>query len=670
MTQDAIPNPAPDTVTSVPSKSVPATDKVTWLGGYFSRRLGQLRRWREDLASAIAAYQDWVEQQGLTDGEEDLRVYELISTLQSDKLTIALAAEFSRGKSELLNAIFFADFKERLLPVGTGRTTMCPTELRFDEKDQPYVRLLPIETRKTAISISEYKRTPIHWTTIHLLKPDSVEEVRTAFQEVTRTKRVHVREAQELGLYDPSKTRRADDPIPVNDMIDIPVWRHAVINYPHPLLRQGLVILDTPGLNAIGVEPELTINMLPDAQALLFVLSADTGVTRTDLEVWTHCTRGSKRGYHLVALNKVDVLWDELQDEGAVAANITRQITETARVLNIDKSQIFPMSAQKGLLGKIRGDATLIERSGLSAIERKLAEDVIPARHSILRDRIAQEVGGRIEASRALLDARHSETVAQIAELKDLGGKNLDAIQKMVAHVRDEKRKYDKELEGFNITRTALTEQASHLLTHMSLNSVDKLISETRKTMEGSWTTSGLRNGMISFFSGASTRLDRVAREAEQIRQTVVRMYQRLHTEYGLPPISPPTLSVSIFLEQFRDLQEQAELFRTSPVTLMTEQHFVVKKFFITLVSRARLIFHEANDASKAWYRSAVSPVFVQIQQHKAAIEQKLESLRKIQQDMDTLGHRIAELEETRKQLEAQQQIAETLLNRIHQPLP
>jgi hypothetical protein len=66
------------------------------------------------------------------------------------------------------------------------------------------------------------------------------------------------------------------------------MWRHALISFPHPLLKRGLVILDTPGLNALGNEPELTINMLPAAQAVLFVLAADTGVTRSDLDMWEH----------------------------------------------------------------------------------------------------------------------------------------------------------------------------------------------------------------------------------------------------------------------------------------------------------------------------------------------------------------------------------------------
>ena len=74
--------------------------------------------------------------------------------------------------------------------------------------------------------------------------------------------------------------------------VDIPCWRHAIINFPHPLLQQGLVILDTPGLNAIGTEPELTLNLLPNAHAVLFILAADAGVTKTDLDVWNQHLAG------------------------------------------------------------------------------------------------------------------------------------------------------------------------------------------------------------------------------------------------------------------------------------------------------------------------------------------------------------------------------------------
>ncbi len=180
-------SPLPDTRNGVAIEDYVQSRNAKAILGSFSEQLAHFKRWRDDLAQAIADYQSWVEAQGLTDGEQDLRVYELIETLQSDKLTVALVAEFSRGKTELLNAIFFSDYKQCLLPTSAGRTTMCPTELRWDEKDGPCVKLLPIETRKTALTISEYKRTPVHWTTRHILKLSSAEEVREALSEITGT---------------------------------------------------------------------------------------------------------------------------------------------------------------------------------------------------------------------------------------------------------------------------------------------------------------------------------------------------------------------------------------------------------------------------------------------------------------------------------------------------
>ena len=634
----------------------------------FARGLTQFKRWRDDLAQAIVDYQAWVELQGFSDGEQDLRVYELIEMLQSDRLTVALVAEFSRGKTELLNAIFFSDYKQRLLPSAAGRTTMCPTELRWDEKDGPCVKLLPIETRKTASTISEYKRTPVHWTTIHILKLSSAEEVREALSEITKTKKVSPREAQELGLHDPKQPVGKNAPAS-GDLVEVPVWRHAIVNFPNALLKQGLVVLDTPGLNALGVEPELTLNTLPSAQAIIFLLAADAGVTKTDLDVWTNHVNTVRGNSHLVALNKIDILWDELHDDAAVAKTIARQVEETARVLHVDRKVIFPVSAQKGLIAKIKGDAALAAKSGLAALEDKLTQDLIPARHMLIRNRIVHEVSGRVESSRALIESRLAGVNKQLAELKELGGKNLDAIQKMVLRMRTEKQTYDKELEGFQLTRAALSKQAQILFGHLSMASLDELIAKTRASMNETWTTRGLKTGMATLFTGARERMEKVSFESDAIRKVVEAIYRRLHTEYGLASIVPPRLSLLPYVMEFRQLEERADAFRDSPVTVMTEQHFVTRKFFITLVSQARHLFTVCNTASKHWFQAAVTPVFAQIQQHKATIERSYEALKKIHKNMDTLGERIVELEAARQDLEGQMKTSDTLLERIHRPL-
>ena len=125
----------------------------------------------------------------------------------------------------------------------------------------------------------------------------SAERMSEALARVSQVKRVPVALARKYGLYGDGEDdilaalERGDE-----GTVDIPCWRHAIINFPHPLLQQGLVILDTPGLNAIGTEPELTLNLLPNAHAVLFILAADAGVTKTDLEVWNQHLAGDDAG--------------------------------------------------------------------------------------------------------------------------------------------------------------------------------------------------------------------------------------------------------------------------------------------------------------------------------------------------------------------------------------
>jgi hypothetical protein len=208
------------------------------------------QRWREDIRGGIEAYQQWLDQHGHVDIQRSLRIYDLLEGLRNDRLVLAFLAEYSRGKTELINAMFFADFKQRLLPSDVGRTTMCPTEIFYDAAEEPYVRLLPIETRKREDSIASLKQHPIEWVKIKL-NLHSQEEMGKAMASLAETKTVRVEEASALGLLD-QKDFVTTTVVTKGSRVEIPAWRHAMINYPHPLLRNGLVILDTPGLNALG----------------------------------------------------------------------------------------------------------------------------------------------------------------------------------------------------------------------------------------------------------------------------------------------------------------------------------------------------------------------------------------------------------------------------------
>lgn len=614
----------------------------------------------------IQAYQAWLEAQGALDGEEQLRLYELQEQLRGDRLVLALVAEFSRGKTELINALFFSDFKRRLLPSSAGRTTMCPTELLYDERQEPYVRLLPIETRKTTVTVADYKKTPIHWTTHYIHNVTAPDELAIALNELTRTKRVSVREAQELGLY------TGTNPPPVDATVEIPVWRHAIVNFPHPLLKQGLTLIDTPGLNALGAEPELTLNLLPSAHAMLYVLAADTGVTKSDLEVWTQHVRpavGGRDGASLALLNKIDVLWDELADEFKVGETLRRQTEDVAKALDVDRKQVLPVSAQKALIGKIKDDANLILRSNISALESRLADDLLPARQEVLRDKVARVLGARLTESARQIAERLRDADARIAEVKQLGGKNQDTLNALAARLREEKVRYDREVEGFNTVRARLSEQAKALAAHLSLARFDALSAKTREDMQESWTTRGLKLGMTSLMAGVREQMRQAHAQSEAIVALVGSSYDRLHREYGLPALTPPPFSLESFRAELAALEAKAEAFRKSPFATMAEQHFVVKKFFITLMSAARDIFVRCNDTAKDWFRQLMEPVLAEIRAHKTTLDQRIGVLRKIHDNANTLSAQLAELSETQALLKTQADTVRGVRERLLRPL-
>lgn len=604
--------------------------------------------WKNTLIANIEHYQEWLDQNEMGTAEDELQIYEILGQLRSDKLTIAFVAEFARGKTELINAIFFSEYDRRLLPSEAGRTTMCPTELLYDAKeDHAYIRLLSIETRLSDIPIAEYKEDPINWTSIEL-NLDNPDSMADAFQEIVNTKMVSIADAKQLGLYSEEDeqihAKNGDTPTE----IEVPMWRHAIISFPHPLLKQGLIILDTPGLNALGSEPELTLNMLPNAQAVFFVIAADTGVTKSDLDMWAlnikplRKNRGGKG--LIVVLNKVDTLWDELKSNDAVEQTIQKQCEEAATTLGIDKEMVIPTSAQKGLLAKIRHDHELVERSNIFKLERMLANDIVPLQQDLVREHIKSAIGAMIRESHELLKTKLIGTKGQIDELAGLSGKNTQVIEHLMAKTREEQVDYHKNLESFNSNKKLLSQHSKELLARLSLTKLDKLVSKSRKVMSDSWTTPGLKKGMKTFFDGVNEMFTEVSDYSEQMNRLVTTLYRKFHVEHNIPEMQPILYDPKQYLDELIKLNDEAEEFRNSPVTTLTEQSFVIKKFFISLVSHARNIFFKAHRDAEKWHKSALSPLVKQIKERKGDMEKRLDNLRKASQSGDTIQTQIDEL--------------------------
>jgi hypothetical protein len=633
----------------------------------FQQRLSAYRRWKTRVARAVLELEGWLELEGQTSPEVRERIRSTLAALDRDRLTIAFVAELGRGKTELINAIFFADTGRRMLPSVDGRSTMCPTELLWDEeRNEAYLRLLPIESRAQDAPIAQIKADPKQWVHYPLHGQDPA-QIAATLGEILQIKKVSMAEATRLGLSAFGLTPEGQ---PAARQVEIPKWRHAIISLPHPLLKQGLVILDTPGLNALGSEPELTLSMLPAAQAVVFVLAADVGVTRSDLEMWQHHLKGFQSGRQrgiLVALNKVDTLWDELPaDVRVTEARVSRQRVDTAQVLGVGEEIVLPVSAQKGVLAKLRSDEPMLRKSALPVLERQLSTRMLENKHQHLLAMLGSGVGEIVERNRSRVTGRIDQLKAQLQELEQLRGKSDGVISHLLEKTRQEQEQYLLGVQQFQASREELIVETRLSRELLARERIDGLIEKAHRAMVQSWTTRGLALAMKELFEELRRATQTVAIESERIRKLVGLTYQRFEDEFGFN-VSPPKVFVAMkFRVEIELLYQEMENFRTSPAMLLAEQGVVIERFHQQMVGRARVLFDQLRTTFDNWTRDALQPLATQIQEHKRMIERRLENLQRIGRSNDSLQGRIDDMQKQYVELAKQLTALRNIHNALH----
>jgi len=609
----------------------------------FKEQLHEYSQWREEIVQAIEMYREWRNRYGLSDPNSTDTLLNMLNGLSHDRITLAFAAEFSRGKTELINSLFFAETGVRLLPSSPGRTTMCPTELFYDEAGS-YIRLLNIESRLEDISLVEYKQNPERWTQIDL-DCDSPTQMQEAFKELVAVKTVSKEEADKLGLW--NEREAAELGLLDRSEVEIPCWRHALISFPHPLLKEGLCILDTPGLNALGTEPELTLNMLPSAQAIIFVLAADTGVTKSDLEMWRNhisIARGTGKQGLAVVMNKIDSMWDDLAGETGYEASIISQIKNSASILGVSEKLIFPVSAKQALLAKIKSDDALLEKSRLAGLENYLSDDILNHRRKILTETVVRNIGFLVNESLSLTEIKYKNATSQLEEFKKIDFENSDMTGKLMAETRDRQNAYLVNVENFQASRRVFSVQAKMLVDSLAKERIDEVIHRTKDDMAKSLTTYGMKQNIRKLFDELRDLLQDAVDTTNETRRLVKAIHKKFRDEYGFKEIEPQLFSIKQYQFELEQIFEEGELFRSSARTTMTEQSVVVKKLYSTIILKAREVLKHANKDATTWSNSVLSPLMHQIKDHKKQIESRLQMLRKISGSKESIEENIANL--------------------------
>jgi Dynamin family len=588
--------------------------------------LQHFARWRQTCAEGLSVWLTGLLEENLCAARGEAQLEDVIAKLREDRFTVAIVAEQSRGKSELINALLFTEHGRRIVPSGAGRTTMCPTEFFCDLQQAPYIELLPIETRTRPEGIHELRRNAAVWERYEL-DPHNAQALAQSLQRVGETQSVALEEAQRLGLADESESPA---------WVDIPRWRHARVNLHHPLLATGLTVLDTPGLNALGNEPELTYAVLPTVDAVLFLLAADVGVTRSDKHAWDRYLGHIPNLAKCVVLNKIDGMWDELKSDLEIRASIARQAEQCAKALEIPMTQVFPLSALKGLQARISGDSALLSKSRLNDLEAALTQGLLVSRKTMLADRARSVVVDLFQEAQAHIEGKLRQAMEQRRELEKLT-ENTTNESLLQTQFQGERAQFEVEGKLILSLRKVIHTHTHRIFELLLPQGVDLSFGLLAQAAQQN-SPIEVEKALPQALRDAQTRFIQARAQAD----AAVMVLRNARNMNGLKIARPKRLAIDDAIDEIERLSSTVDLDLPILPFFTASQRKRVARTITALSDRIKTLAENATQDAELWLHSLVTPLERTLRDRQSAIRKRAEVLQRMGDAQSSLGeHRV-----------------------------
>ncbi len=624
---------------------------------FLTSRLADFLSWRDKLESQIDTVRRAMSLHQALDDDTLGRFDLAMQQVRGERLTIAFVAEAERGKSELINALFFSERGRRMLPSGPGRSTLCVTELRFDRDWPPCMRLLPIETRERPERFSELVADEGLWKVIPFVYEDS-DSIQRALGSLSEVRRVTLGEAVAWGLHRDVVARA---PSGNGSLVDVPRWRHAIINMPHPILQAGLVVLDTPGMNAMAAEPELSRQRIPDADCVVFVLdiNAHDCVSKSDLTLWREYLGGGQVKFEggvrsqdavpanrLVALNKIDVLYDTGLPNADLLRAIDRKVKEAADLLRVDPIKVVPLSARFGFLGKTTNDRDKLVRSRLYQLERGITQSLGDARQRAIGHDAQRTLSDAVGAARERLDEERYALLEHLRELGDLREKNRRIVSSVADRNTTQSERISsagRELRGLRAIHTRLGDELAVLVDVKHARSLAK---QAATSISGSLLPAGIELTVNAYLEDARARVLRIEEKINEIKAIFGEVFRRMRVDYAIPGNDVLPFPTQRFHTELQKIETdiEGEFKRTS--NLFLRRGSSLGEQFLELVgNRVVHVFEIAARESIVWMRGLLSSLEKPLESHRETSTHRADGLEKLREAELELAEKIAELQ-------------------------
>lgn len=412
--------------------------------------------------------------------------------------------------------------------------------------------------------------------------------------------------------------------------------------------------------------------MLPRAHAVIFVLSADTGVTASDMTIWKEhidTQHADHRAGRFAVLNKIDVLWDDLQGERHTNEAIERVRGYTADHLGMRQHDVIPVSAKQGLVARVKKDNELFDRSNINQLEQLIIQRILMHKEQLITQSLINDLLGMLQNSQAAMQYR-LESLEE--ELQACAGVTMDkaALGRLAERAQKDYDFYYKKLITLRSSRRLMDSQGDLLKKLVSEDRFEAHAEHVRTSMSKSWTTAGMNRAMDQFFELLESDLTNLLSEGHLAEKMVGAIYRRYNEDNRARHLEPIPLRAGRHVIAIRELRKKARRFRISPKNLLTEQSVLVRRFFNVMVGEARTLHARVRQDVERWPSEALLPIMQYSMEQKQLLEHQIRRLRDmVRNDKDSRIERLR-LTNTIADLRRQLELADAMQRQIRKPAP
>jgi hypothetical protein len=287
-------------------------------------------------------------------------------------------------------------------------------------------------------------------------------------------------------------------------------------------------------------------------------------------------------------------------------------------------------------------------------------------KRQILCRAVVNEIGGMMNSSRASLAKRQQANHAEIAELQGLQGKSREVVTRLWTKITEEKNAYNAALAEYKVNSNQFNVKRTALMDALNAQRLDETLARSSQAIQDSWTTITLQRGMSSLVKDMSEDFERVFTLSEEAKKLMQGVYDHFITKFGFQKMTLPSLDLDPQRTKLQLLVHQTEAFVKDPINVFgKEKHFVVKNFYSTLVKTARQAYLDAKSQTERWAQAVVLPLEVQIKDHKAQLQSRLDNLAKINEKTSSINESMAKLKGDEASLAKQRLLIEGLIQRV-----